>query len=242
MSITTGICQVVAVSLLLGSLSVYSLECDDDRCKTWLCNSTGACTCNLPDPSTILNGDRTFLGGTFCDEEMTMCDGTNSFWCEHGATCEEIVQGEKYSCKCPPGFAGEHCEHSGASCGQTFCFHNAECLAEAGDVCQCPSEWKGSADCSLPTTPTVFYSNSSDRKSSKVSSCSDSNVSMTQVLLRSSCSYYSILQFDNHVLLPSAEGTGCLGSFFSGSSCCWCHLWQETVQQEKKRGKVPAII
>lgn len=92
--------------------------------------------------------------GTFCDEEMTMCDGTNSFWCEHGATCEEIVQGEKYSCKCPLGFAGEHCEHSGAPCGHTFCFHNAECLAETGDVCQCPSEWKGSADCSLPTTPT----------------------------------------------------------------------------------------
>jgi len=85
-----------------------------------------------------------------------MCDGTNSFWCEHGASCEEIVQGEKYSCKCPPGFGGEHCEHSGASCGQTFCFHNAECLAEAGEVCQCPSEWKGSPDCSLLTRSPGF--------------------------------------------------------------------------------------
>jgi len=37
--------------------------------------------------------------GMFCDEEMSMCDGTNSFWCEHGGSCEEIVQGEKYSCK-----------------------------------------------------------------------------------------------------------------------------------------------
>lgn len=92
--------------------------------------------------------------GKFCDEEMIMCDGTNSFWCEHGATCEEIVQGENYSCKCPHGFAGEHCEHSGVPCGQNFCFHNAECLAEVGDVCQCPPEWKGSADCSLPTKST----------------------------------------------------------------------------------------
>jgi len=33
--------------------------------------------------------------GKFCDEEMSMCDGTNSFWCEHGGSCEEIVQGEK---------------------------------------------------------------------------------------------------------------------------------------------------
>ncbi|KAK7394738.1 hypothetical protein VNO78_15275 [Psophocarpus tetragonolobus] len=175
MSITTRICQVVAVLLLLGSLNVYSLECEDHRCKTGLCNSTGACICNLPDPSTILNGDRAFLGGEFCDEEVTMCDGTNSFWCEHGSTCEEIVQGEKYSCRCPPGFAGEHCEHYGAPCGQTFCFHNAECLAEAGDVCQCPSEWKGSADCSLPTQPTDFYSNSSNTKLSKVNSSSDSD-------------------------------------------------------------------
>ena len=37
--------------------------------------------------------------GKFYDEEMSMCDGTNSFWCEHGGSCEEIVQGEKYSCK-----------------------------------------------------------------------------------------------------------------------------------------------
>jgi len=92
--------------------------------------------------------------GKFCDEEMSMCDGTNSFWCEHGGSCEEIVQGEKYSCNCPDGFGGEHCEHSGAPCGESFCFHNAECLAEAGDVCQCPSEWRGSADCSLLTKPT----------------------------------------------------------------------------------------
>ncbi|XP_068489306.1 uncharacterized protein [Phaseolus vulgaris] len=105
---------------------------------------------------------------------MSMCDGTNSFWCEHGASCEEIVQGEKYSCKCPPGFGGEHCEHSGASCGQTFCFHNAECLAEAGEVCQCPSEWKGSPDCSLLTRSPDINSNSTETKLSKVSSSSDS--------------------------------------------------------------------
>ncbi|KAG2404289.1 uncharacterized protein HKW66_Vig0112110 [Vigna angularis] len=185
MSITTRTYQAVAVSLLLGSLNVYSFECGDDSCKTGLCNSSGACICNLPDPSTILNGNRTFLGGKFCDEEMTMCDGTNSFWCEHGGACEEIVQGEKYSCKCPPGFGGEHCEHSGASCGQSFCFHNAECLAEAGDVCQCPSEWRGSADCSLLTKPTDFTSNSTETKLSKVSSSSDSNKTLGVLALSS---------------------------------------------------------
>lgn len=90
--------------------------------------------------------------GKFCDEEMTMCDGTNAFWCEHGGKCEEIIQGEKYECKCLPGYSGERCEHSGRPCGQNFCFHDAECLSP-GDVCDCPPVWKGSADCFLPTQP-----------------------------------------------------------------------------------------
>ncbi|XWS46125.1 hypothetical protein CRYUN_Cryun14cG0036800 [Craigia yunnanensis] len=141
---------VTAISLLLGSLNVHSLPCEDSGCKTGSCNSTGDCICNLPDPSTILDGDRPFLGGKHCDEEMTMCDGTNSFWCENGGICEEIIQGEDYSCKCPPGYTGEHCEHPGALCGRIFCFHEAECLAES-DVCECPPNWKGSVDCSLPT-------------------------------------------------------------------------------------------
>ncbi|ESW11800.1 hypothetical protein PHAVU_008G060400 [Phaseolus vulgaris] len=73
MSITTGIYHVVAVSLLLGSLNVYFLECEDDRCKTGLCNSSGACICNLPDPSTILNGNRTFLGTMcYCQVQKTL--------------------------------------------------------------------------------------------------------------------------------------------------------------------------
>lgn len=88
---------------------------------------------------------------------MIMCDGTNSFSCEHGAICEEIVQGEKYSCKCPSWFAGEHCEQAGVPCGQIFCFHHAQCLDEAGYVYQCPSNWKGSDDCSIPTTSTGSY-------------------------------------------------------------------------------------
>ncbi|XP_022759559.1 delta-like protein 1 [Durio zibethinus] len=145
---------VVAISLLFGSLNVHSLPCEDSRCKTGSCNRTGACICNLPDPSTILDGDRPFLGGEFCDTKMTMCDGTNSFWCENGGICEEIVQGEDYSCKCPPGYTGERCEHPGAPCGRIFCFHEAECLAQS-DVCQCPPNWQGSVDCSLPTKNTT---------------------------------------------------------------------------------------
>lgn len=62
MSITTRIYHFVAILLLLGSFKVYSLECEDDRCKTGLCNTTGACICKFPDPNTILDGHRIFLG------------------------------------------------------------------------------------------------------------------------------------------------------------------------------------
>ncbi|KAI3878832.1 hypothetical protein MKX03_013972 [Papaver bracteatum] len=132
--------------------SCFSLPCDDIRCKTKSCNENGTCICNLPDPSTILNGDRQFLGGKFCDEEVTMCDGTNSFWCGNGGICNELIHGEKYTCKCGPSYIGEHCEYRGAPCGKIYCFHLAQCLFEVeGDVCDCPPNWKGSVDCSLPT-------------------------------------------------------------------------------------------
>ncbi|KAJ0054470.1 hypothetical protein Pint_00465 [Pistacia integerrima] len=172
---------LIVIYLLLGSLNVNSLPCDDRRCKTGSCNSSGDCVCNLPDPSTILEGDRSFLGGEFCDEEMTMCDGTNSFWCEHGGSCKEIVQGEKYECKCVPGYTGEHCEHRGVPCGQIFCFHLAECLVE-GEACNCPPDWKGSADCSVPTKPLTDSSrDSTTAKFPQVGSINNTN--WTMVLL-----------------------------------------------------------
>ncbi|XP_010053736.2 neurogenic locus notch homolog protein 2-like [Eucalyptus grandis] len=105
--------RIVLCYLFLGSINASSLWCEDTRCRTGSCNTNGDCICKFPDPSTILDGDRLFLGGKFCNEEMVMCDGTNSFWCEHGGKCEEIVQGEKYRCKCPPGYSGERCEYSG---------------------------------------------------------------------------------------------------------------------------------
>ncbi|GMP43543.1 hypothetical protein CsSME_00012862 [Camellia sinensis var. sinensis] len=134
MSIGMEVVYLVILSLFLGSTNIVqaaaALPCNDYRCKTGSCNSTGHCICNLPDPSTILDGDRPFQGGRFCDEEMTMCDGTNSFWCGNGGTCEEIVQGESYKCQCQTGHSGEHCELTGAPCGDIFCFHGGACLVE----------------------------------------------------------------------------------------------------------------
>lgn len=96
--------------------------------------------------------------GRFCDEEQIMCDGTNSFRCEHGARCNEIVHGEDYTCICQPGYSGTHCEHIGAPCGQIFCFHEAECLEGVeGDACECPADWRGSSDCSKPTVTGIQF-------------------------------------------------------------------------------------
>eukprot|EP01018_Ginkgo_biloba_P018996 Gb_11515 [translate_table: standard] len=150
------------ILIFLVALAVFlqissALECDDTRCKTGDCDKDGQCICQLPAYTTILDGNRPFLGGEFCDEEQVMCDGTNSFWCENGGTCDEIIQGENYTCKCQPGYIGKHCEHSGSPCGNIFCFHQAECIKE-DSICDCPPDWKGSDDCALST---------------KVGSCSD---------------------------------------------------------------------
>ena len=90
-----------------------------------------------------------YFRGKFCDIPRTMCDGSNSFWCQNG-TCNEIVQGETYTCLCEEGYAGENCELEGIPCGDSYCFHNAECI-QADDPCDCPADWKGSQDCSMPT-------------------------------------------------------------------------------------------
>lgn len=127
-------------------------ECDP-RCHTATCDSFGACTCLLPDSNSLLAGDRPFFGGEFCDQRRIMCDGTNSFWCQNGI-CNEIIQGENYTCTCSVGYSGEHCEVEGVPCGDSYCYHGAECL-QPGVLCDCPANWKGSEDCSKPTVRPV---------------------------------------------------------------------------------------
>ncbi|KAI3411239.1 RING-type domain-containing protein [Psidium guajava] len=183
--------RLVLYCLFLGSFDVSSLRCEDTRCRTGSCNGNGDCICKFPDPSTILDGDRLFLGGKFCNEETVMCDGTNSFWCEHGGKCEEIVQGEEYRCQCPPGYTGEHCEYSGARCGGIFCFHGAECLVE-GAACECPPGWRGSADCSLPTNSTTGSSKSTSSTGSDQGD-GDSDTSGLVLLFLVLCSVGAVL-------------------------------------------------
>ncbi|WCJ22753.1 hypothetical protein M5689_004825 [Euphorbia peplus] len=150
---------VLNIVLLSSVVSVLSLTCETTRCKTGVCNNSGTCICILPDQSTVLDGDRSFMGGKFCDEEMIMCDGSDSFWCENGGKCLEIVQGEKYKCECEKGFGGDHCEIKGQKCGDVYCFNGGGCFGEQEDgVCDCPQNWKGSSDCSIQTIPSSDFS------------------------------------------------------------------------------------
>ncbi|BBN03236.1 hypothetical protein MPTK1_2g21890 [Marchantia polymorpha subsp. ruderalis] len=141
---------VLSIMVLCLASNANAQQCEAN-CKTNNCDADGVCQCLLPDPDSVMNGDRSFQGGVFCDTQSTMCDGTNSFWCESGGVCNEIVQGENYTCSCDTGFAGVHCENKGDACGDSFCFNGGECIGILSTSCDCPPEFLGARDCSLPT-------------------------------------------------------------------------------------------
>lgn len=142
-----GVLWLLLLVPLLTS-SIAAQDCDI-KCATKNCNDEGACICDLPSNSSMLQGDRAFKGGQYCDTPRTMCDGSNTFWCENGL-CNEIIQGENYTCVCKDGYTGDHCELEGTTCGDFYCYHNGECN-EGGGSCDCPADWQGSADCSTAT-------------------------------------------------------------------------------------------
>lgn len=87
-----------------------------------------------------------------------MCDGSNTFYCESGGVCNEIVQGENYTCTCPPGFAGEHCNFAGELCGDIYCYNGGIChQAQGSSSCDCPSKFHGSKDCSVSAAIVVQH-------------------------------------------------------------------------------------
>eukprot|EP00850_Spirogloea_muscicola_P015542 SM000120S25691 [mRNA] locus=s120:137675:139748:- [translate_table: standard] len=121
-----------------------------------MCRESGVhdkCDCPAPNAT-----HPTFFLGEHCETPATMCADTNQFFCANGGTCNEIVQGEMYTCeKCDAGFGGEHCTLMGEPCGggadghpSTFCFNNGTCDQEL-EQCVCPEDWLGSDDCSTRT-------------------------------------------------------------------------------------------
>uniref|UniRef100_A0A5K3EQH2 Cadherin domain-containing protein n=1 Tax=Mesocestoides corti TaxID=53468 RepID=A0A5K3EQH2_MESCO len=83
--------------------------------------------------------------------------------CRNGASCRSVGtrmpgQPTSYTCVCPPGFSGAHCDRSDAANGSSacahaeallshqspVCHHGARCQdAPSGPFCACPLGWRG---------------------------------------------------------------------------------------------------
>lgn len=79
------------------------------------------------------SGDRCQYAHVFCD----------SFPCQNGGTCRPHDTG--YSCQCPPGSAGDHCQYDTANeCESLPCQHGGTCINRIGRFqCVCPALWNG---------------------------------------------------------------------------------------------------
>lgn len=56
-------------------------------------------------------------------------------------------QEDGYHCLCPPGYYGQHCEHSTLTCADSPCFNGGSCRERnqgASYACECPPNFTGS--------------------------------------------------------------------------------------------------
>ncbi|CAH1255407.1 NOTCH2 [Branchiostoma lanceolatum] len=68
--------------------------------------------------------------------------------CRNGGTCQDGVN--SYTCQCPPGWFGIHCELDNAACGSYPCQNGGVCSGGNFDnyVCTCRRGWRGD-DCDV---------------------------------------------------------------------------------------------
>jgi len=109
-----------------------------DECKRYPGCVHGSCS--GPFTCECKNG----WGGLLCNKDLNYC--TNHRPCKNGATCYNT--GEKlYTCSCPVGFVGEHCEtHETLSidCDTNVCENGGTCFGIADDFsCVCPYGFVG---------------------------------------------------------------------------------------------------
>lgn len=97
-------------------------------------------SCSGPFTCECKNG----WGGLLCNKDLNYC--TNHRPCKNGATCYNTGQ-KLYTCSCPIGFVGEHCEtHETLSidCGTNMCENGGTCFGIGDDFsCVCPYGFVG---------------------------------------------------------------------------------------------------
>ncbi|XP_059903372.1 protein jagged-1a-like [Gadus macrocephalus] len=83
----------------------------------------------------------TNYGGQLCDKDLNSC-GTRQP-CLNGGSCSNTGP-DKYTCSCPAGVTGTHCETGIDECLSLPCQHGGVCKAGvSGFRCVCPPQWTG---------------------------------------------------------------------------------------------------
>ncbi|EJD74966.1 GCC2 and GCC3 family protein [Loa loa] len=112
-----------------------------DLCTHSQCISGSTCV-TRPE----LNGDVGYVcvcpsnkTGTFCNESVDYCKPMNP--CLHDGICQQKDDG--YTCRCKPGYQGDHCQHD--LCSPNPCQNNGNCtiLSLTTYKCSCPQYYEG---------------------------------------------------------------------------------------------------
>lgn len=100
-------------------------------CKNGYCRGPHECIC------------KEGWGGLLCNLDLNYC--TNNYGiCKNGGTCINTGLGS-FTCQCPVGYAGQHCEIEVDSCDSLPCKNGATCKSHAplNYTCECPIGFKG---------------------------------------------------------------------------------------------------
>eukprot|EP00271_Cylindrocystis_brebissonii_P014214 TRINITY_DN35496_c0_g1_i1.p1 TRINITY_DN35496_c0_g1~~TRINITY_DN35496_c0_g1_i1.p1 ORF type:complete len:284 (+),score=39.74 TRINITY_DN35496_c0_g1_i1:650-1501(+) len=146
----------VALLVLLASFFLVNVlakeTCPHECLNGGVCdvNSAGGLYCRCLAPTAL---EPAFYRGLQCEMPATMCADTVDYYCAMYSTCDEIIQGEVYKCNnCTAPWGGMFCDEMGKECGSSGlrCYNGGSCRYSS---CNCPSEWRGNANCTLPTPP-----------------------------------------------------------------------------------------
>ncbi|XP_030072084.1 delta and Notch-like epidermal growth factor-related receptor [Microcaecilia unicolor] len=119
------------------------------------CSRKGKCTTKPSEVTFSCDCEAEYVG-VFC-EEFNACHSTP---CQNNGICLDVEQrhdGKNFTCSCPAGFTGEHCEFKIDHCISQPCKNGGTCSSSlAGFSCQCSEGFLG-ATCEEKIDPCASY-------------------------------------------------------------------------------------